>query len=244
MNDAPSIISRYVEPLVGLIYPRQCGSCGGGLTGAERFFCEGCLSAVSRIKGPLCGVCGKPFPSGAGFDHPCSDCLKKPPPYDMARAAVVYEGAVKEAVKLYKYRPFRTLGGYLGGFVHDCAPVWFGSATVVTAVPLHKRRLMDRGFNQSIILAERAAASIGARLSLDGLKRTRHTTPQVRVDHSAREANVRGAFAVTRPGEFEGEHVLVVDDVYTTGATVKECARALKRAGASGVFVLTVARAV
>jgi ComF family protein len=235
-------LRRAIDALVGLLYPRLCAHCGAGLEGAEGVLCDGCIGSMPRIKEPYCTVCGRPFTDGAGSSHPCSACMKARPPYDTARAPLIYDGAVKKAVQLYKYRHKRHLISCLGGFVSECAPAWFGGAEVVVAVPLHKVRLSQRGFNQSLLLARQAALSTGARLSIDGLIRLRHTRPQTELGPSEREANVRGAFAVSRPYEFRGKEVLLVDDVYTTGATVKECSRTLKAAGASSVRVLTVAR--
>jgi ComF family protein len=111
-------------------------------------------------------------------------------------------------------------------------------------VPLHRRRLAKRGFNQSLFLAKYAAEGLSIPLSLDGLVRVRDTRPQVDLDPAEREENVKGAFAVERPEEFKDKRVLLLDDVYTTGATVRECAKVIKKAGADAVYVLTVARAV
>jgi len=235
---------RIVEAFLGLIYPRLCAHCGGVLGAGERFICGGCTGSSPRVREPYCTICGLPFTDGAGTAHPCSVCIKSPPPYDMARAPMVYGGAVKKAVHLYKYRHKRSLIGLLGGYVAECSPAWFGGTEVVAAVPLHKLRLAERGFNQSLFLARQAALSTGAMLSVDGLVRLRHTRPQMDLGPSERELNVRGAFCVSRPEEFRGRSVLLVDDVYTTGATVKECCRVLKAAGARSVSVLTVARTI
>jgi len=243
MSFTASTLKRLQESLVDLLYPRRCGACGCGLGTGERLFCRGCRDSVTRLTGRCCSICGRQLPDGSGDDHPCGACLKSRPHYDMARAEVRYEGAVMEAIKMYKYRPMRSLKGYLGGYAADCAAKCFKGVDVVAAVPLHKIRLGHRGFNQSLFLAEAAARAAGARLSLSGLARTRHTRPQVGLDHSERARNVRGAFSVVRPDEFMGMDVLLVDDVYTTGETVKECARVLKAAGAGKVLVLTVARA-
>ena len=160
----------------------------------------------------------------------------------MARAQAIYKGIVKEAIHLYKYRPVRSLKGYLGNFIEVGSKKWFSDADLVVAVPLHKMRLRQRGFNQSLFLAQRASRTLGIGLSVDGLARVKNTRPQVDLDRGEREANVRGAFKAVKPWEFEGRNVMLVDDVYTTGATVKECAKVLKAAGADKVSVLTVAR--
>ncbi len=229
------------ELLLGLVFPGRCKACGGRLTRGARFFCPGCLQKARLITGPLCTVCGRPYPDGSGEDHPCAECIRSRKAFDSARAPLAYEGVVRDAIHLYKYRELRALKSYLGGFVEYGARRWFEGATVAAAVPLHPRRLRARGFNQSLFLAKAAADGLGIRLSAGSLERVKHTMPQIELSPAERELNVRGAFAVNGEG-FAGESVLLVDDVYTTGATVNECARVLKKAGAANVHVLTVAR--
>jgi len=244
MNGVRGTASVIAESLLRLLYPARCRSCGSDLAGDSRFFCSTCLDDIKYLEGPHCTGCGRPFPSGSGADHQCWECMKRTPAFDMARAPVAFGGSVRTAIHLFKYERQRAMMGFLGGFMEDAAARWSGGATLVVAVPLHKRRLRHRGFNQSLFLAERAAVKLGVPLSLDALTRTRYTRPQVDLDPSEREKNVRGAFSVTRPDEVKGQSVILVDDVYTTGATVNECARVLKKAGAKSVRVLTVAMAV
>lgn len=227
---------------LGILYPAFCGNCGHELGPGERFFCTGCAGSAELLSSPYCTSCGRPFVSRATADHLCHECMRKHPPYDFARAQTIYKGVVKEAIHLYKYRPVRSLKGYLGDFIEEGSTKWFKDADLAVAVPLHKMRLRQRGFNQSLFLAQRASKALGIGLSVDGLARVKNTRPQVDLDRGEREANVRGAFKAARPLEFEGRKVLLVDDVYTTGATVKECARVLRAAGADKVCVLTVAR--
>ena len=246
-------MANVVGFLIDALYPRRCRSCGqptnydnvaevgGRSTG---FFCAECASDVSPIKSPFCTVCGMPFPDGSGPGHPCSDCLSHRSYYHSARSAAVYKGTLKDAVHLYKYRGIQAMHQFLGPLVADAAREFFSDADVAAAVPLHRRRLAKRGFNQSLFLAKYAAEALSIRLSVDGLVRVRYTRPQVDLDPAEREENVKGAFAVERPEEFKEKRVLLLDDVYTTGATVRECAKVLQKAGAEKVYVLTVARAV
>jgi len=236
------MIKEAMARLFGIIYPAFCGSCGCGLGPGERFFCTACAGSAEFLSSPFCTACGRPFLSRATSDHLCHECMKKRPSYDMARAQAIYKGVVKEAIHLYKYRPVRSLKGYLGDFIEEGSQKWFPDANLAVAVPLHKMRLRQRGFNQSLFLAQRASRALGIGLSVDGLARVKNTRPQVDLDRGEREANVRGAFKVVKPEEFKGRNVLLVDDVYTTGATVKECAKVLRSAGADKVCVLTVAR--
>jgi len=233
-----------LEPVLGLLYPLSCRRCGGEVGQGGPFFCDVCLRDAAVIAAPFCTTCGRPFSGGAGGSHDCWECMKKRPPYALARAPLAYTGLIKDAIHLYKYRPVRSLKDYIGGIVGEAAAAWFREAEVAVPVPLHRKRLIHRGFNQSLFLAESAARAVGARLSVDGLVRTRHTRPQVDLGHEEREKNVKGAFSAARPSDFIGRRVLLVDDVYTTGATVKECSKVLKKAGAVEVFVLTAARVV
>ncbi len=244
---------------IDALYPRRCRRCGGGpvdrrrtvdgadlrgrSTGSTGFFCESCARDIYPIKSPLCAVCGVPFPDGSGDDHPCFDCLSQSPGYTAARAAVEYKGTVREAIHIYKYGRLRAMQEFLGPLMADAAGAFFPDAEIAAAVPLHRRRLARRGFNRSRFLAKYAAQTLDIPLNLDALTRIRYTRPQVELSQAEREANVKGAFAV-EGDVFEGRRVLLVDDVYTTGATVRECAKVLKKAGAEKVYVLTVARAV
>jgi ComF family protein len=212
--------------------------------GADGFFCEGCLAGVQELAGPSCGVCGRPFPDGSGGARVCASCFKEPPAFRIARAPYQFEGVVRDAIHQFKYGGLRAVEGFLSAPFDERLSAWFGEVDVVVPVPLHPARLRKRGFNQSLLLAKRAADALSAILSVDGLTRTRNTRPQVELDGADREKNVKGAFAAPRPQVFESKDVLLVDDVYTTGATVRECARVLSKAGARCVCVLTVARAV
>jgi len=232
-----------IERLAGILYPSLCRSCGGPVGGRGVFFCVDCLRGARALDGAYCGVCGRPFPDGSGGVRECSACSKSPPAFKLARAPYLFEGIIRDAVHHYKYRGFRAMEGFLAATFDGRLHGWFGEVDVVAPVPLHPSRLRKRGFNQSLMLAKTAAEELCARLSVDGLARTRNTRPQVELDVVERENNVRGAFAAVRPYEFDGKDVLLVDDVYTTGATVRECARVLRRAGARSVCVLTVARA-
>ena len=107
-----------------MLYPGLCGNCGGGLAPGEKFFCGPCKAGASEVREPLCTFCGRPF-LGAGGTHPCFECMKKKPAFDRARAPAGYEGIVKEAIHVYKYRPARALKGYLGDFIEEGAIRWF-----------------------------------------------------------------------------------------------------------------------
>jgi len=233
------MFNRAAGFLLGLVFPASCRICKSALHGG-RFFCPDCNDKIKPVGDNVCTVCGRPFIAESG-PHACYSCIERRPPYTAARAGLIYEGVAREAIHLYKYRHVRALKDRLGEYAADGAARWFPDAEIACAVPLHKKRFRERGFNQSLFLAKSASDALRIPLSVDGLVRTRYTRPQVDLGPSERAANVKGAFAVVS-GEFEGRAVLLVDDVFTTGATVSECARVLNKAGAAKVYVLTVAR--
>jgi ComF family protein len=154
-----------------------------------------------------------------------------------------YEGLLEQAIHLYKYRKQPSLAGPLT----ELMLVWrdrLPPCDLVLAVPLHPKRLRMREFNQALLLADRVAKRLALPLSLDHLVRVRATLPQTKLDRKERAGNVRRAFAVQRQPELVDRRVLLVDDVMTTGATVNECAKVLRRAGVTSVVVLTLARRV
>jgi ComF family protein len=207
------------------------------------------------ITGGVCSTCGErllsPFAFTGQQDGPrCGLCRRLDPPFAKASAYGSYEGGLRELIHLLKYEQVRPAANVLGRMLTEAAAdlePFFGVAKVVVVpVPLYSRKLRQRGFNQSEVIA-RAALKHGVvqdRLTLDAsvLERRRETQSQTGLTRHQRRENIRGAFAVAKPERIAGREVLLVDDVFTTGTTVSECARILRRAGASKVYVTTVAR--
>ena len=228
-----------------LLYPPRCEACGRLRRDA---ICPECDAAIVRIERPVCQVCGVPFDPRAQAAPRCAQCRGKRRPFSVARSAAYYEGPVVEAIRRFKYHCqavlWRPLGGLMVEALEDgAADVDPETVDVVCPVPLHESRLRERGFNQSELLAEVVAEAIGKPLR-PLLEKTRPTAPQVDLPAKSRGANVRGAFAARLEEVIAGQRVLLIDDLFTTGATLGECARALRRAGAEEVRVLTLARAV
>ena len=199
------------------------------------------------IAGGLCSICGERLVSPFAFaggpvqssaesgEARCGLCRRLEPPYVKATAYGSYDGGRPAA---------NVLGRMLAEAMEDLQPHFSQTDILVAPVPLHARKLRQRGFNQSELIA-RAAIKLktsGFRLSANLLERCRETTSQIGLSRHQRRENIRGAFRVVKPDEVRGREVLVVDDVFTTGTTVSECARILRRAGASKVYVATVAR--
>jgi len=230
-------IKPMLNAIVSLFFPPSCPVCGKeGGSG----ICPTCMKGIRPIQPPLCTLCGAPFVSAALAEHLCGGCMKSERSFSIARSAGLYEGTLLEAIHLLKYRGRTPLARPLASILAvtvDCA-----GYDIITPVPLHRKRLQERGFNQSLLLA-RYLAKV-ARLSLDyvNLRRIRATAPQTGLQGRERRGNVKGAFSVKNSAPFTGKRVLLVDDVYTTGATVTECSGVLKAAGAREVGVLTLAR--
>jgi len=236
-----------IRALVDILFPPLCHLCKTFIADAgDIHLCPGCREKIIPLGSPLCPVCGVPFAVENGIDHLCGPCRAHPPAYTAARAAVIFSGPVQELIHRFKYghkvhlcRPLGLLTArQLAGFAAEAA------ADLVMPVPLHKKRLRWRGYNQAALLAGSLAKQWRLPLVRQNLRRVRWTEPQVNLAAGERELNVRGAFAVSNRDAVAGKRIILVDDVFTTGSTVAECARTLKRAGAEAVFIVTVARAV
>jgi ComF family protein len=242
---------KVLTSLIDLIYPPRCLICQAFLQdrvtllgGQDLPFCEACFKDFTEIKSPICPVCGRSFSDGTEQDRLCEDCLRKQPSYDVARAPYLYDGALMKAIHELKYAQRSHLADSLGLLLALFAQTWTQEmkGSLVMPVPLHPRRLRARGFNQSLLLARCVATKTGAELDFLSLRRTRFTKPQTELSSEERRKNVRKAFEVVKPEAVKGRTILLVDDVATTGSTLNECARALKRAGADRVLCLVLAR--
>ncbi len=162
----------------------------------------------------------------------------------MARAIAVYEGGLAQAISRLKYHGATHLAKPLGKLLADYQDPDFSFARFggILPVPLSAKRLRERGFNQALLLARQVSRAHSIPLSYEALSRPRHTPPQTQLSGPEREKNVRGSFEVYQPEKVDGKHILLIDDVFTTGATARECAKVLLSAGAKQVDVLTLAR--
>ena len=232
--------------LLTLALPPRCPGCGA-VTRADHSFCVTCWQGLDFLGDPCCARCGTPFAHDRGADACCGACLAEPPAFDRARAAVAYGDIARRIALKLKYggRPglAGTIARRLDRLVEGDKEA---NPPLVVPVPLHRWRIWARGYNQAALIARAVARRHALPLELGLLSRTR-ATPLLRgLGPAGRRKAVRGAFAVA-PGHratLAGRSILLIDDVFTTGATADACARALKQAGAAEVRLLCWARVV
>lgn len=227
------------------LLPPQCLHCNS-IVELRATLCADCWSRISFIAEPFCQCCGLPFDYDAGPDIFCAHCLAVSPAYDRARSVMRYGDESARIVMALKHGDRHDSVPMFSGWLHRIGQKFLETADIIVPVPLHRRRLFTRRFNQAALLALELSRLSGIEAIPDLLSRTRHTPSQAGLGAADRQRNVRGAFAV-RAGHdrsLAGAHVLLVDDVLTTGATVNACAAALRRSGARAIDVVTLARVV
>jgi ComF family protein len=239
----PAQLRRIGRAVVDGILPPRCLTCGT-IVDEPDALCGPCWAAMTFFAPPWCAVCGLPFPHPMGKDAVCADCARDRPSWDRARAVLRYDKHSRRLVLALKHADRTHLAGALGGWMRRAGAEVLDGADLVLPVPLHWTRLFARRYNQAGLLAHAIRAAGGPPVAPDWLVRRRRTPSQGRLGAAARARNVRGAFAL-RPGRsIRGKRIVLIDDVLTTGATVEECARVLRRGGAEFVGVLTLARAL
>ena len=229
--------SGLIPKLIGYLYPSECPSCGtvtDNITYAP--LCISCWSGIKKYSGPSCKRCSSPFSSE--YSDICAECLNMPPAFSRAISFGLYADMLATAINIYKFHGIKRLHKPLGRFLLEFD---LAGADAIISVPLSIRSLRERGFNQSLLLAKFVSDNLKIPLMLDGLIKNRETPPQIGLSAKERISNLKGAFKAVR--DFSGMRLLLIDDVMTTGATVKECSKQLLKAGAEDVVVLTLARA-
>lgn len=250
-----SSLGGIAESLFATFFPSDCRLCGAPLTNISRLpVCELCLASIRPIGEGVCSVCGERLVSphvfsGEDGEPRCGVCRRLDPPFEKAVAYGSYDGGLRDLIHLLKYEQVLPAANLLGRMLAEAIAGLDGLAAqtvLVVPVPLHKRKLRQRGFNQSELIAK-AALKLRKndkpyQFRGNLLERRRETKSQIGLSSHQRRENLRGAFAVTEGEWVKGQEILLVDDVFTTGTTASECARVLRRAGASRVWVATVAR--
>lgn len=247
--DAP--LRMLFHSLFAVVFPSDCKLCNTPLLNISRLpVCDECLTAIQPLRASLCLLCGERLAAAQLLigDGQCVPCREMPPQFDRAVSFAEYEGGLRGLIHLLKYEGVRpaapVLGEMLAETISLLLPSCGDSLPLVVPVPLHSGKRRERGFNQAEFIARAAMPRLSPRLEIasDILVRRRPTQSQVGLTRQQRMENMRGAFHVVDAKRVCGRHIIVVDDVMTTGTTLSECARTLKRAGAERVWAATVAR--
>ncbi|MBL0374688.1 ComF family protein [Rhizobium sp. KVB221] len=227
------------------LFPPACAGCGRMLA-SHGAVCQRCWQSIAFIERPYCQVLGIPFSHDLGEGFLSAEAIANPPEFDRLRSVCAFDAAARSLVHALKYRDRTELAPMMAGWMARAGKELLADCDVLIPVPLHTRRLLSRRFNQAAELAFAVSRQTGKPMLATAVRRTRNTAHQVGLGRAGREDNVRGAFTVTVNGKQEvmGKRIVLIDDVYTTGATVSAIARALRRAGAADIAVLTFARAL
>ena len=230
---------------LNLLLPPQCLTCDAPVA-TQGQFCAACFRGTHFISAPCCVRCGVPFSHAAegGSDATCPGCLIRPPPWGQARAALAYDDQAKKLLLPFKHADRPEQAGPLAAMMARSGAALLARADLLVPVPLHRSRLRARRYNQAVLLARALARGSGLAMLPDALIRARATPPLGELNAAARAAVVEGIFAVRphRLAAINGQRVLLVDDVMTSGATARACTEVLLEAGAAGVDVLVAAR--
>ena len=235
---------QFFHALLDVILPPICHICHSFIPNAGRLhICQTCHDSLPLVSSPLCPVCGIPF-IGTGSDHRCSSCLNNPPHFDTARAHFLYEGPIRDLIHSFKYNRKTHLRNPLALLTLEGMSAFLAGQKphLIVPVPLHLSRLRQRGFNQAVLLGSAISHQLSLPMLPNALVRTRPTEPQIDLSAAQRRVNVKGAFTVSKPDQVFGKRILLLDDVMTTGSTMDECAKELKKAGADVVISATIAR--
>lgn len=243
MTDGGSgVVHSFLSACQELVFPSSCLACERRLPLRQLpLFCDDCGSRIPFVHSPRCPCCGLPHTGGG--DRLCGVCLTRPYAFSLARAAVLYQPPVASLISTLKFNGQMTCLSTLArlavtspGFRELSDP------DLILPVPLHAKRLRQRGFNQSLVLARFCFPGSKRKIDAATLIKIRSTIPQTQLSGTERRRNISGSFSVKQPEKVKNKKILLIDDVFTTGSTVNECARILHRAGAGQVEIFTLAR--
>lgn len=245
MSSASEAVRSWCDAALGLIYPSVCQLCRAGRAAAsEGYVCADCWRKVRFIQPPFCRRCGLPYEGELTTPFDCANCQDLELYFSSARSAVAAGPLILEVIHRYKYQRALWFEPFLSDvFLRQAVPALRGERwDFIVPVPLHRAKRREREFNQAERMAARLAAATDLALDCSFLRRVLPTRTQTLLTRRQRAANVQNAFVVRPRCRLDGKRLVVVDDVFTTGATTNACACALRRAGASEVCVWTVAR--
>jgi len=247
MKALAKALQEWTSAGLAFFYPEICQLCKKNRArSADGFVCGPCREGVQFIQPPFCQRCGRPVEGAITNDFECTACRQEELHFESARSAVAANGVVREVIHRYKYQRALWFEPFLAGLLvqqawpHLSAKDW----DLLVPVPLHSTQQRRREFNRSERLGRWLTKAIGIPMDRNLLSRIVPTQTQTRLDREARHENMRNAFAMRKKRRLHGERILLVDDVYTTGATTNACARTLLKGGADKVCVWTVARGI
>jgi ComF family protein len=238
-------MSAHADALAELVYPSDiyCLCCGAETEPGRLYaMCDKCLSDINWANGKLCAACGKSLEDWYP-DRFCNDCLSRERTFDAGVTCFQYKEAERDMIKQFKYHNKSYMARNLSEIMYDKVMAVSPKCDILIPVPMYKAKERKRGYNQADLLARFTAERLGTAYSSSVLERTRNTAPMNKLDAQDRKRNLDGAFKVTAEGteQIAGKHVMLVDDIYTTGTTAEHCARVLKESGAASVTVLSLA---
>lgn len=247
-----SMIEYIKEGLLNFIFPLDCKICEKPIRESKGYsICEDCFKTIELIERPYCIKCGKPLIPSVFFKQNreilCLDCKRKKYSFEFSRSTGVYDKVLKKCIHLFKYYGEKKLAKPLGKLMVDYLvknDEFKKRIDLIIPVPLHKNDLRKRGFNQSILLGRVVGNYFSISVGEKVLIKKKLTPFQANLSKKEREKNILRAFLVEKPKEIKGKNILILDDVFTTGATVEECTKELMKARAKNIFVLTLARTV
>ena len=237
-------IKNIVNKVLDVIYPKNltCVFCGDEIFDENRYCtCKNCKESLPTIFGKICEKCGEPLENMASF---CENCKNGKHFYTKSRSAFVYEGCVSSGILNFKFHNGQYYSKPFANYLADLYKDQKYNCDLIIPVPIHVTRLKERGYNQSELLAKDLGEIINLPVDTKSLTKVKKTKNQAELDFKQRHSNLEKAFKVTNKKQIKDKIILLIDDVYTTGSTIDECAKELTKAGAKSVYALTIAHAV
>lgn len=240
MNFSPRHIARGT---LDFILPPRCVSCGKRIVDPGAL-CNICFSELDFITEPNCICCGLPFEFAVEGESHCGACLQEPPAYSWARAALRYDDISSHLILSLKHSKKLENAPTIARMMMQVIASKASNIDLFVPVPLHRHRLFSRRFNQSALLAQHLSEQMAIPCEVTALNRIKPTPPQVGLSRTQRRKNMQGAFQVKQSAAIYDKNIVLIDDVFTTGATASACVKVLKKAGAKSVGIVTLARVV
>jgi len=241
------VLNNLMRGIIDLAYPENCLICKNKITprvSTDRFVCAACWAKIRINRPPFCHSCGRSLTRQKSVKNLCVKCVKHPLDFDRAFSPCSYEGVIRELIHMFKYNGKDYLGPLLSGIMNDFIKEYNLPIRIIDTlipIPLHKARLREREYNQSFILSQYISREFNIPATDKLLLRYRNTKTQTELKDIDRFQNIRESFSVNEKKDLKGKNFLLIDDVFTTGATCSEAARVLKQAGANIVYCLTLA---